>query len=153
MKETFVEQTKSLLEKDWSPEEYTLLKRMIDNLICYKNFIPNLIKNDITDLLHIANKIKTDYDTLKKSFDLKIYQLDIVTGRVIKEALDKESQTDKEVKTYTIISRFSLDPLSNCESHVFLNYPTPHVSVSTSVSTSVPKKKKRNFFQKVFFID
>lgn len=60
-----IDKAKILLNKDWPQEQYNLIKRLFDNLLSYKAFIPNALKNDIIAMLDIAISIKEDYDILK----------------------------------------------------------------------------------------
>ena len=55
-----------LLAKNWSPDEYSLIKRVLDNFISYKTFMPKSLKKDIKDILHLSNHIKDEYEELKK---------------------------------------------------------------------------------------
>ena len=60
-----VDKAKILLEKDWPTEQLQLIKRLVDNLMTYKAFIPNTLKGDIIAMLDIASNIKDEYDILK----------------------------------------------------------------------------------------
>jgi hypothetical protein len=170
-----IELTEALLAKKWDPVEFALLKRMIGNLISYKHFIPNVIKNDIVDILTIANKIKSEYDIL--SAERASGQDALVNGEDAENQTDAHARTDINTQTesytqvFTIVSRLQLenDSIILNESNIFENKLRPNmvqtvpdipapVSVSASATTPTPpltpkKKKKRNIFQKIFFIE
>jgi hypothetical protein len=59
-----INEAKNLLNHNWEEEERVLIQKVIDNLIYYKKFIPNSLKDDVKSILDMANKIKIDYDNL-----------------------------------------------------------------------------------------
>lgn len=133
-----LEQSASLLEKDWSQKERELIKSIIDNLFYYKNLIPNNFKKDISDILDLANKIKTDYDTAI----LKINNLNSINS----EKLDsndpkcvKSTQTEPQFKSYTIVSRIIVDNNSsiiiNSDACIVENTP---VEIPTVIPVEIP---------------
>lgn len=172
-----IELTEALLAKKWDPVEFALLKRMIGNLISYKHFIPNVIKNDIVDILTIANKIKSEYDILsaerasgQDTLDTKDIKLDAEnqTDAHTHTRTDIHTQTKSYTQVFTIVSRLQLenDSIILNESNIFENklrpnmvqtvpdVPTPTPTPASMPPTlSTPKKKKRNIFQKIFFIE
>jgi hypothetical protein len=67
-----IEQANLLLNQEWNEQEKILVKRSIQNLLYYKSFIPKAIKNDVIDILTIANSIKSEYTILKKTLNQKL---------------------------------------------------------------------------------
>ena len=65
-----IEQANILLETDWSQEDKELVQRIVGNLKSYKSLIPNSLKDDITSVLIMANKIKREYDELLIKFKI-----------------------------------------------------------------------------------
>ena len=63
-----IEEANKLLETDWSDQDKELVQRIVGNLKSYKSFIPNYLKDDITSVLIMANKIKMEYDDLLIKF-------------------------------------------------------------------------------------
>ena len=59
-----LDEGKILLELNWTEEEKKLIKNLLDNLYSYKSLIPKALKKDIKLMLELANKIKSDHDTL-----------------------------------------------------------------------------------------
>jgi hypothetical protein len=162
-----IELTEALLSKQWTEVEYTLLKRMIGNLISYKHFIPNVIKNDIVDILTIANKIKSEYDNIINGEGVKDIkdaenQTDTDTDTQIDTQIDininlnKMCQTESYTQIFTIVSRLQLENNSIIlnESNIFENKSQPTTTPVTVPVPVVPKKKRRrNIFEKIFFIE
>ena len=62
-----IEQTNALLNHDWTSDERTLIKRLVDSLLYYKYIIPKNLKSDVVAILDMANKIKHEYTILKKT--------------------------------------------------------------------------------------
>ena len=48
-------------------KEKELIKRLLDTFVSYKFFIPKTLKEDVMDILNLANQIKSDYDKLLSS--------------------------------------------------------------------------------------
>ena len=59
-----VDEADKLFSKEWLDHERALIKRMVDNMVAYKRLIPKCMKEDIKQLLVMANRIKTEYDEL-----------------------------------------------------------------------------------------
>lgn len=89
-----IDKAKILLNKDWSEQQHALIKRLFDNLISYKAFIPGALKNDIIAMLDIAISIKDDYENLKSKEKAIIKECihDMIHDKV--ELIDNYSQTD-----------------------------------------------------------
>lgn len=62
-----IEQTNALLNHDWTSDERILIKRLVDSLLYYKYLIPKNLKSDVVAILDLANKIKHEYNILKKT--------------------------------------------------------------------------------------
>ena len=74
----FEEEMKKLLEKDWEEDEYTLINRLMENLVYYKRLMPKTLKSDIIAALEMCNKLKMELEVLrKKNHDLN----DLADGR------------------------------------------------------------------------
>lgn len=63
-----LEETQKLISSSWEDNEKSLIKRMIDSLISYKNFIPKSLKQDVIAMLQMANRIKAEYDMLLEKY-------------------------------------------------------------------------------------
>jgi len=63
-----IDEANKLLNTDWVNEDKELISRIIGNLKTYKSFIPSSLKDDIRDILMMANKIKKEYDELLVKF-------------------------------------------------------------------------------------
>lgn len=75
----FEEEMKKLLEKDWEEDEYTLINRLMENLVYYKRLMPKTLKSDIIAALEMCNKLKMELEVLRK----KIHDLnDLADGCV-----------------------------------------------------------------------
>lgn len=60
------EQIDKLLIQEWTVDEKILITKSLKNLLYYKSFIPKTLKNDIIDILKMANNIKHEYTILVK---------------------------------------------------------------------------------------
>lgn len=60
-----IDKAKTLLNKNWPKEQHDIIKRLVDNLVAYKLFFPNALRDDVTAILDIAIHIKDDYELLK----------------------------------------------------------------------------------------
>jgi len=65
-----LEESNKLLSSNWSEEEISLIKRMLDMLNFYNYIIPKTMKQDIKSVLEMANRIKGEYDELKHKFEM-----------------------------------------------------------------------------------
>ena len=59
-----------LLSKQWLEDEKKIIESVLLKLKQYKSFIPRQIKNDIKEIFDLANKIKSDYESLASKVDL-----------------------------------------------------------------------------------
>jgi len=59
-----LEEAQRLLSTDWKDEDKVLIKKMIDSLVSYKSLIPRGLRQDITSILQMATRIKSEYDEL-----------------------------------------------------------------------------------------
>ena len=76
----FEEEMKRLLEKDWEEDEYTLINRLMENLVYYKRLVPKTLKSDIIAALEMCNRLKMELEVLRK----KIHDLnDLADGRCV----------------------------------------------------------------------
>ena len=97
-----IEQANKLLETDWSDKDKELVQRIVGNLKSYKSFIPNSLKDDITSVLIMANKIKMEYDNLLIKFktvnciiDEQSKELDLIEKEV--NLIEKELSFIEEI--------------------------------------------------------
>lgn len=67
-----IEQTKALLNHEWTTDERSLIKRLVDSLLYYKYLIPKNLKSDVIAILDMANKVKHEYTILKKTTTTKL---------------------------------------------------------------------------------
>lgn len=66
------EEITKLLIQEWAQDEKPLITKALNNLVYYKSFIPKSIKNDIIDVLKMANNIKQEYTIIKKQNQIKV---------------------------------------------------------------------------------
>jgi len=66
------EQIDKLLIQEWTQDEKPLIIKALNNLLYYKSFIPKSIKNDVIDVLKMANNIKQEYTIIKKQNQINL---------------------------------------------------------------------------------
>lgn len=54
-----------LLQKNWTEEQKSLIKRILENVLYYKKILPKTLKNDIISALKMCNELKDELDELK----------------------------------------------------------------------------------------
>lgn len=59
-----IDESKELLNKKWSDEERSLIKKIFDSLHSYRKFLPKALKEDIISVINLIIKIKTERDYL-----------------------------------------------------------------------------------------
>ncbi len=60
---------KILLSKRWLDEEKKIIETALHKLKQYKTFIPNHLKNDIKEIFDLANRLKSDYESLQEKLE------------------------------------------------------------------------------------
>jgi hypothetical protein len=95
-----VDKAKILLEKDWPTEQLQLIKRLVDNLMTYKAFIPNTLKGDIIAMLDIASNIKDEYDILKTRETDLIKECIYDRNKLVEISSQTEDFHDNKCKSY-----------------------------------------------------
>ena len=91
-----IEESKILLEKNWNDDQKILLKKAIDNMLFYKNFITKSVKQDIASVLELSSTIKDEYDILKNKI------------KEINDILLSDSITDDQIIQITNIIKTTL---------------------------------------------
>jgi hypothetical protein len=70
------EESKKLLEQNWTEDEKILIKRILDNIYSFRSLMPKALKNDISLILNLAIRIK------KENEDLKIHQINLTQNNI-----------------------------------------------------------------------
>jgi len=61
------EELSRLLERQWTDEERSMIKRIMDGLLYYKKLIPKALKNDVVSALQLCNRLKSQLEELLNS--------------------------------------------------------------------------------------
>ncbi len=109
-----IEESKKLLEQNWSDEERVLIEKLLNNVKGYKSLMPKSLRMDITCMLQLAIHIKSDYDSLKKKIDeltklLNIQEDKSEEVKELKEVLNESASVPKDEDDEIIVID-NLDP-------------------------------------------
>ncbi len=61
-----IDQFNILLNNNWTDDEKSMIKRIMDGLLYFKKLLPNSLKNDVILAINLCNELKNENELLKK---------------------------------------------------------------------------------------